>query len=101
MSGYRIVWRPRALRELLALYDWIAEQADADTALSYTSRIEAHVAKLTEFPLRGTPRDDLMPGVRTISYRRRTTLAYRVVDDMVEILVLVHAGQLLDGPFDD
>jgi len=101
VSGYRIVWRPRALRELLALYDWIAEQADADTALSYTSRIEAHVAKLTEFPLRGTPRDDLMPGVRTISYRRRTTLAYRVVDDMVEILVLVHAGQLLDGPFDD
>lgn len=59
------------------------------------------MAKLAEFPLRGTPRDDLMPGVRTIGYRRRTTLAYRVVDDVVEILVLVHAGQLLDGPFDD
>lgn len=97
MKRYAVVWRPKARADLLALYDWIAERADPDTAFDYASRIEAHAAKLAEFPERGTPRDDLVPGLRTTPYRGRTVIAYRVTRGEVEILRLVHAGQDWDG----
>ena len=93
MKRYAVVWRPAARADLIALYDWIAERADPATAFDYTHRIEAHAAKLAEFPERGTPRDDLVHGMRTTPYRRRTVIAYRVTADEVEILRLVHAGR--------
>jgi toxin ParE1/3/4 len=88
-----VVWRPKARADLLALYDWIAGQADPETAFDYTARIEAQAAALATFPDRCTPRDDLVPGMRTIPYRRRTIIAYRVIDGKVEILRLIRAGQ--------
>lgn len=92
-----VVWRPRARADLLALYDWIADRADPDTAYAYTAAIEAHAEKLATFPDRGTPRDELVPGLRTTVYRGRTVIGYRVLPDSVEILRLVHAGQLWNG----
>lgn len=97
MKRHTVVWRPRARDDLLALYDWIADRAGADVAFDYTSRIEAHADTLTEFPQRGTPREDLAPALRTIPYRRRTIVAYRVMEGTVEILRLVHGGQDWDG----
>lgn len=101
MKRLPVVWRPRARADLLALYDWIAERADPETAFEYTAKIEAHAATLAEFPERGTPRDDLVPGMRTIPYRRRTVIAYRVTDGVVVVLRLVHAGQDWSGLSDE
>jgi toxin ParE1/3/4 len=99
LKQYRIVWHRKARADLLALYDWIAEQADPDTAFDYTRKIEAHAAKLADFPERGTPRDDLVPGLRTIPYRRRAVIAYRELDDEVEILAIAHGGRDLGREF--
>lgn len=52
---------PAGATDLLALYDWIADRADPDAALEYTSRIEDRANKLAEFPERGPPRDDRLP----------------------------------------
>jgi toxin ParE1/3/4 len=93
VKRYAVVWRPAARADLIALYDWIAVRAEPDIAFAYSSRIEAHAANLAEFPERGTPRDDLEPGLRTTPYTRRTIIAYRVSGDEVEILRLVHAGE--------
>lgn len=101
MKQYPIVWRPLAQADLFALYDWIAGQAGGSTAFDYTSKIEATVSKLAEFPDRGTPRDDLIPGMRTIVYRRRTIIAYRVLADAVEVLRIVHGGRDLGRMFGD
>lgn len=101
MKRHAVVWRPSARADLIALYDWIAERADIATAFDYTSRIEAHAATLADFPQRGTPRDDLVPGLRTTPYRRRTIIAYRVTGADVEILRLIHAGQDWDQSSDD
>ena len=100
MKQYRVVWRPQARDDLLALYKWIAEQADPDTAFEYASKIEVHTTKLATFPERGTPRDDHAPGVRTTPYRRRTVIAYRVLDE-VEILAIAHAGRDLGRVFEE
>lgn len=101
MKRYRIVWRARAQDQLFALYDWIADRADPNAAFAYINGIEERVAALANFPERGTPRDDIQPGLRTTPYRRRTVIAYRVLDTAVEIVALAHGGQMLDGPFDE
>ena len=100
MTPLPVVWRPDAEADLLALYDWIADRADPDTAYAYTAKIEAHAERLAHFPHRGTPRDDLVPGLRTVPYRRRVTIAYRVLDDCVEVLRLIQAGQDWEALFE-
>jgi toxin ParE1/3/4 len=101
MRQYGIVWRPKARADLLALYDWIASQADRQVAFEYTRCIEEHVNGLTQFPKRGTPRDDLVAGLRTLVYRRRTVIAYRVLESDVEILRVSHGGRDLGQLFDE
>ena len=98
---HNIVWRNTAQDDLRGLYFWIADQADFETARSYTKRIEDYVLKLTEFPNRGTPRDDLVAGMRTLTYRRRTVIAYRVADETVEILRVLHGARDIAAIFLD
>jgi hypothetical protein len=38
--------------------------------------------------------------MRTIPYRRRTVIGYRVVGNIVEIIGLAHGGQDLGGAFE-
>lgn len=90
----RVVWRQTATDDLYRLYDWIADRADPDTAFAYTSAIEAHAADLATFPERGTPRDDIAPGVRTLNFQGRTVIAYRA-EQAVEVLRIFHGGQEL------
>jgi toxin ParE1/3/4 len=96
VTDYEIVWRPGARADLRALYDWIAVNSDTSTAFAYVGDLQAHVEELAYFPHRGTPRDDLALGMRTRPFRRRTVVAYRVVETRVEILGLLHAGQSSD-----
>jgi toxin ParE1/3/4 len=100
VKTYRIVWSAPAQDRFLALYEWIADHAGKAVADDYADALVTHVAKLSTFPERGTPRNDLRPGIRTIPYRRRTIIAYRVLDDEVEISALVHGGQTFEGTFD-
>jgi toxin ParE1/3/4 len=87
-----------ALADLERIGDWVAANAGTEVALAYLDRIESACARLADFPLRGTPRDDLGPGVRTISFEGRATIVYRVEVATVLILGIFHAGRLLAGP---
>ena len=95
-----IIWRPAAHVDLLELYDWIAHQAGREVAFAFTSGIESHAAKLADVPFWVPARDDLAPGVRTITYRRRTRLACRVLPDAIEVVRLTHGGRDLGRAFD-
>jgi toxin ParE1/3/4 len=48
---------------------------------------------LADFPERGTRRDDLRTGLRTIGYRRRILLAFTVTEDEVVILRVLYGGR--------
>ena len=96
---HKIKWHPDARNDLYALYLWIAEQAGDDVAYRYTARIDKATETLMQFPARGTPRDDLVAGMRTITYRRRTIITYQIVDNVVEILGITHGGRDLQGRF--
>ncbi|MBY8825481.1 type II toxin-antitoxin system RelE/ParE family toxin [Sphingomonas colocasiae] len=90
---HSILWHPAARDDLLELYDWIDERADMDVAHGYVLQVEAFANGLADFPGRGTPRDHLVPGMRTMTFRRRTIVAYRVDGEVVHILRIVRAAR--------
>lgn len=89
----RVVLSPRAKRQLRALYRYIEREALADIATDYTGALLEQIERLSRFPERGTPRDDLRPGVRTIPFRRRVTIAYAVKPTTVRILGIFYGGR--------
>ena len=90
---HKIVFRPQAEADLFALYRYIATASGAKRAESYITRIEHTCMALTNFPERGTRRDDLAPGIRTIGFEQRVTIAFRVLDHVVEIVAIAYAGR--------
>jgi len=90
---HQVVFLAEAEDDLNHLFDFIADQAGAVRAQSYVGRIEAACGKLTTFPNRGVPRDDLMQGLRTMSFERRALIAYRTEGDTVFILRVFAAGR--------
>jgi toxin ParE1/3/4 len=59
----------------------------------YISRIEKVCMGLATFPRRGTRRNDIAPGLRTIGFERRVTIAFRVLAEVVEIVTIAYAGR--------
>jgi toxin ParE1/3/4 len=95
-----VAFAETAKADLDDIFAWIADQAGLEVALAYTSRIERFCRQMTPFPLRGTLRDDIRPGLRTLGFERRATIAFTVRGDEVIILRILYAGRSLDLAFD-
>lgn len=78
---------------MLSLYEYIAAKSGAPIAGGYIDRIEAACMALATFPKRGTRRDDILPGLRTIRFERRVTIALRVLKMRVEIVAIAYGGR--------
>jgi len=89
----KVLLRPQAEADLLALYRYIAEASGLQIAGNYIDRIELACMSLATFPNRGTKRDDLAPGLRTIAFERRVTIAYQVLKTGVEIVTIAYGGR--------
>ncbi|MDQ8758324.1 type II toxin-antitoxin system RelE/ParE family toxin [Sphingosinicella sp. LHD-64] len=88
-----IVFAPGADDDLFAIYVYVAEAAGFVVADSYDTRLRAAGMKLADFPARGTPHDDLSPGLRSVPFERRATIYYRVTAKAVEIVRVLHSGR--------
>jgi len=88
-----VYFRPAAEADLVGLYEYIAEAAGTRTAAAYIDRIEAACMALADFPERGTRRDDILPGLRTVGFERRATIAFRVLRKRVEIVTIAYGGR--------
>jgi len=53
--------------------------------------------RLAVFPERGTRRDDLGQGIRTLGFERRVTIVFRLVADEVEIVTIAYGGRDFEG----
>lgn len=97
--SHRVQFSPEAQNDLLELYDYIADRAGAERAMAYVERIERHCAQLAMFPERGTRRDDVRRGLRTIGFERRIAIAFNTDAGVVTILRVLYAGRELVGAF--
>jgi toxin ParE1/3/4 len=93
MPSLEVRFRPQARADLFALYDFVAAEAGEAVAGGYIDRIEAACLSLANFPRRGTRRDDLAPGLRTIGLERRVLIAFRVGRSAVTIVNIFYGGR--------
>ena len=93
MNGYRVVFRREAIQHLEELYDYIAEAGSPEIAARYIEAIVTYYEGLTDFPHRGSARDDIRPGLRTIGYKKRVIIAFAILDDRVAILGIFYGGR--------
>ena len=93
MKKFKISFRPLAEADLLGLYRHIADEAGRDVAGAYIERIEAACRGLETFPKRGTPREDMRPGLRLMGFERRATIVFQVGKSEVVIVRILYGGQ--------
>ncbi len=93
MIARDVILSPEARKHLLALYDWIADQASPDIALGYIERLERYVRSFDLASERGSRRDDIRKGLRIVGFERRVTIAFDVAGRQVTILGFYYGGQ--------
>ncbi len=80
----------RQIDELHAYLELKASQTIADT---FVSRVVNYCLALELFPQRGTNRNDILPGLRTVGLDRRVTIAFMIHADRVVIEGIFYGGQ--------
>ena len=91
--SHHVVFTPEAEAQLVELYDYLAVKASPEVALHFTDGIVTYCESLSTFPSRGTRRDDIRPGLRITSYRRRVAIAFYLDGDRVNILGVFYGGR--------
>ena len=90
---YRVSFRPQAEADLVALYRYIAKEANPTTAGQYVERIEAACMGFVSFPMRGIARDDIRPGLRILGFERRVAIAFQDRASSVVIARIFYGGR--------
>ena len=87
------LWSPEALSDIDQLWDYYAKVAGRATADKILREIGKVVATITDHPLAGRSRDELRPGLRSLSTYPHIVF-YRLQEDRPEIV------RVLDGRLD-
>ena len=91
-----VVFTGRAQSDLARHLDYLVPLAGEKTARSFIDKIIDYCTALQIFPLRGAARDDILPGLRIVGYKRRASIAFTVSDDRIIILRIFMRGMNFD-----
>ena len=91
--SHTVVFTPEAEAQLVELYVYVAAKASPEIAARFTNGIVAYCESLSTFPARGNRRDDIRPGLRVTSYRKRVAIAFHVDEDRVNIIGVFYGGR--------
>lgn len=101
MKAYTVRLRPAAARHLARIEARIAEEATTEIAERYVEAILTRCYSLNRFPHRGTPRDDLRPGFRTLAHKGTVVIVFAVGDSEVAVFGVGWRGQDLARILDE
>jgi len=90
---YEVVYSLKAQGHLKGIYHYIADHAGRSIAHRYVSKIEETCNGLSDFPMRGKPRDDIRAGLRTTSHKRRVVIVYEIDRSRVIIHGVFYGGR--------
>lgn len=86
-------FHPLARSDLLDIYTYIESRSGPEPAGTYIDRVEQLCRSLAVFPNCTRPRNDLMPGLRTMTLERRVLVVLTVTEMAVTILRVLYAGR--------
>ncbi len=99
--SHRVIFSPKAETQLVKLHRDIGERSTPATGEQYAAAIIRYCLGFSTFPQRGTRRDDIRAGLRTIGYRHSATIAFEVTRDTVNILGVYYGGQDYEADLQD
>jgi len=92
MASHQLVIAPAAKNDLKEIYQYGLRQWGQSQSESYLSTIKKQFWLLTQQPLMGTERPELLPDTRSLPIESHT-LFYRVTANRVEIIRVLHGRQ--------
>ncbi|MFD2231344.1 type II toxin-antitoxin system RelE/ParE family toxin [Alkalimarinus sediminis] len=92
MPAHQLVIAPAAKADLKEIYLYGLRQWGQAQSDSYLENLKDHFWSLTEQPLMGIERPELLPGARSLPIESHT-LFYRVSTNTVEIIRVLHGRQ--------
>jgi toxin ParE1/3/4 len=102
MRRFEVIFADGANADLRGIHRYIAEVSQSyRTADRFLERVIIRCEKIGNIPFGGRPRDDLLAGLRTVPFEKTTIIAYRVIDDVVEITNVFHGGRDYEALFRD
>ncbi len=87
----RISFTEAAAQELDEIYEYIG-QDNLAAALKHRQRLEKRWTALLDHPRMGMKRDDLKPGLRSVT-EGNYVIFYRVVPDGIQVVRVLHTSQ--------
>lgn len=90
---YKVLFTPRADRQIDDIYDYITHRAGANTAIQYIERLTGFCYTLRESPHRGTLHHDVRRNLRVIGFEDAVSIQFVVVRRDVQILNISYHGQ--------
>ncbi|MBX3485349.1 type II toxin-antitoxin system RelE/ParE family toxin [Phenylobacterium sp.] len=100
MIRRKVVLRLRAQKDLDEIAQWIADEASVDVAVNYVRRVEDYISRLDVGSHRGTLRNEIRPGLRTVGFEGRLTIAFLVEETTVSVVRIFRAGRNWSEAFD-
>ncbi len=92
MASHQLVIAPTAKNDLKDIYQYGLRQWGQAQSESYLSTIKNQFWLLTDQPLMGIERPELLPDTRSLAIESHT-LFYRVTANRVEIIRVLHGRQ--------
>ncbi|HHJ18257.1 MAG TPA: type II toxin-antitoxin system RelE/ParE family toxin [Gammaproteobacteria bacterium] len=92
MVSHQLVIAPAAQNDLKDIYQYGLRQWGLAQSESYLSTIKNQFWLLTQQPLMGTERPELLANIRSLPIESHT-LFYRVTNNRVEIIRILHGRQ--------
>jgi toxin ParE1/3/4 len=92
---YRIVRHHDVKFDLAGIVDLVGNYAGYGAAIEKIGRIEQSLNMLRQHPLIGSPRPEVLPGLRILPVFRRAVICFTVDDAarIVKIICVAYAGQ--------
>ncbi len=95
----RLRFRPEAVSDLEEIHDFIAED-NPSKAKEFITFLRSKCQVLADSPFAGRARPEIRHELRSFPVKRYVIL-YRVLDDFVEIVSVVHGSRDIEGLWDD
>ena len=96
----KVVFDIAAEADLREIYLYLLPQIGNHAASRYVNTFIDYCETFATFPERGARRDDIRPGLRTVGFRRKATIVFRVEGDVVTVMRIFHRGRDVAFPDD-
>ena len=77
-NSYEVVFDRAAMADLSVVFDYVEDRAGPAIATNFVNKLYDFCRRLEHTPERGTKRDEVRAGLRSIGYRRHATILFEV-----------------------